>query len=89
MAALLFLVMECHQDVMTAAARPCAISTLIWYLISSYHLIYFRSFNLCQARYANQPNYVKVGERLLQTARESELGAATASSPGSPPAALG
>lgn len=65
---------------MTAAARPCAISTLIWYLISSYHLIYFRSFNLRRARYANCPNYTKVGEWHLQTACESGLGAATASS---------
>lgn len=89
MAALPFLVTECHRDVMTAAARPRAISTLIWYLISSYHLIYFRSFNLSWARYANCPNYVKVGERLLQTVRESEPGAATASSLGSPPATLG
>lgn len=89
MAALPFLVTEYRRDVMTAAAWPHAISTLIWYLISSYHLIYFRSFNLCQARYANCPSYAKVGEWLLQTARGLELGAATASSLGSPPAAPG
>lgn len=58
---------------MTAAARPRAISTLIWYLTPSYHLIYFRSFNLCRAWNANCPNYAKVGERLLQPVRVSEL----------------
>lgn len=80
MAALPSLVTKCHRDVMTAAARPRAISTLIWCLISSYHLIYTRSFNLWRAGYANCPNYTKVGEWRLQTARESGLGAATASS---------